>query len=92
MINGSDATQKLIKIFPRLKSTHDTVRLDKRHIPHNIATSEGTFKHLAIEMRKSADGHEIHPDWEAVFKWYVQNEPDKASLLMEGLTFENHVE
>ncbi|GAU77980.1 helicase-exonuclease AddAB subunit AddB [Fusibacter sp. 3D3] len=84
--------QKLVKIFPQLEPTHERVRVDMAHKPHHIATAEGTFKHLAIEMRKSADGHRIHPDWETAFKWYAQNAPEKASLLLEGLTFENHVE
>ncbi|MBF4695330.1 helicase-exonuclease AddAB subunit AddB [Fusibacter ferrireducens] len=84
--------QKLIKIFPMLKPTHDTVSLERAQKPHTIATAQGTFKHLAVEMRKSVDGHRIHSDWETAFKWYVQHEPDKASLLLEGLTFENHVE
>ncbi len=91
-LRPSYLVQKLIKIFPMLESTHDTVRIDMTRKPNMIATAQGTFKHLAIEMRKSADGHVIHPNWEKAFEWYVQHEPDKASLLIEGLTFENHVE
>lgn len=91
-LRPSYLVQKLIKIFPMLSSTHDAVSLDMTQKPHTIATAQGTFKHLAIEMRKSVDGHAVHPDWETAFKWYVQHEPEKASLLMDGLTYENHVE
>ena len=83
---------KVLKIFPSLKPTHDAVYMNIEEKPFYIATAEGTLKHLAVEMRKSADGHEVHPDWETAFKWYVENEPEKAQRLLEGLNYENHVD
>lgn len=81
---------KLQKICPTLKMTDGfTMRLG---MPNQIGTKEGTFKHLAFELRRVMDGHNSQPIWDAVFNWYTVYEPKQAQLLIAGLSHSNMVQ
>ncbi len=81
---------KLQKICPNLKVSDGF--MSHSDIPPQIGTKEGTYKHLAFELRRVMDGHAIKPVWDDVFNWYAINEPKKAHLLVSGLTHSNVVQ
>ena len=80
---------KLLKICRNLKvddeRTHDFAN------SYRISNAKGTLKHLALEMRRSVDGYPISDDWHRVFEWYAKHCPEKASMLLNGLTHSNRV-
>lgn len=90
-LRPSYLVQKIKKILPKLWFTEESVTLNPEVLPVAVSTPDGAYRHLAKEIRRHTDGHELHPCWEQVFKWHVINRPREAALLMEGLTFKNEV-
>ncbi|WP_422485410.1 PD-(D/E)XK nuclease family protein [Gudongella sp. DL1XJH-153] len=75
-------------IFPSLKEESDLWRRDKfEDVTLESITSGALIKNLRMFLK----GGEIDPVWLAVYKWYEENNNEKAEEIIERLTYTKEI-
>ena len=86
-LRPSSIINEIKSMFPNI-TEHNFIL--KEHLFENlINTKKSTFVHLASECRKKADNENIDSRWQAVYKWYKENNPEFISIIESGLSYNN---
>ena len=86
-LRPSSIINEIKNMFPNI-TEHNFIL--KEHLFENlINTKKSTFVHLASESRKKADNENIDSRWNAVYKWYKDNNPEFISIIESGLSYNN---
>jgi len=73
---------KMKQIFPRLEIQIDHV--DHLEGSEMVASLEGTYQHLAAQMRTHLDGGKIDPIWFGVMAWFKNNRAEDYRQLLSA--------
>ncbi len=86
-LRPSSMINEIKNMFPNI-AEHNFIL--KEHLFENlINTKKSTFVHFASESRKKADNENIDSRWNAVYKWYKDNNPEFISIIESGLSYTN---
>ncbi len=82
---------KLRKIFSGNPVEKDI--LNRKEPLARIGNPRGSLLHLSEALRQSlAEGRELPEEWQSVWNWYVENQPESLEALTEGLQFRGREE
>jgi ATP-dependent helicase/nuclease subunit B len=73
---------KIKQIFPRIKVQIDHV--DHLEGSEMVASLQGTYQHLASQMRTHLDGGKIDPIWFGVMAWFKSNQVEAYRQLLSA--------
>lgn len=86
-LRPSSIINELKAMFPKIKENNF---LMMEHSFENLVnTKKSTFIHLAAKSRLKADKEEVDSKWDAVYKWYKENNPKFIDLIEAGLSYTN---
>lgn len=86
-LRPSSIINELKAMFPKIKENN--FLMAEHSFEDLINTKKSTFIHLAAKSRLKADKEEVDSKWNAVYKWYKENNPKFIDLIEAGLSYTN---
>ena len=86
-LRPSSIINEVKAIFPSIKENN--FLLAEHSFENLINTKKSTFVHLASKSRLKADKEAVDSKWNAVYKWYKENNPKFIDLIEAGLSYSN---
>lgn len=83
---------RLRKLFPEISEKSNIVPLNTQaEALGYVAEKIPTFRHMVAALRKKADGEDINPVWEDVYRWYISSEQwkDSCGKLKKAFKYRN---
>lgn len=63
---------RIRKLFPEISEKSNIVSHNTlSEALETVAGKTPTFRHMVTELRRKADGEDINPVWESVYRWYL---------------------
>jgi ATP-dependent helicase/nuclease subunit B len=85
---------RIKKIFPDISEHSNIIKAksDEENI-EMVSVPYPTFNELVASLRGRAEGYEINPLWQDVYRWYMENEKwkDKCSMIAAAFSYSNQV-